>query len=79
MDFGEGGARLLSFVLPKARSLRELRLSGTGLGDAGAKYVATALRAMTTVRFADLRRNSIGPAVRAPGSKWAPALLRHRC
>ena len=57
---GESGARLLSFVLPKGQ-LRELRFNGANIGDAGAAYMATALRAMTTARYVDLRHNHIGP------------------
>ena len=62
VPFGAGGARLLGFVLPKARALRELRLSGTALGDAGAASLAHALRAMTTTRHVDLRHCRIGAA-----------------
>ena len=58
---GEGGARLLSFVLPKGRGMRELRFNGAGIGDGGAAYMATALRQMTSARHVDLRWNQIGP------------------
>ena len=59
---GEGGARLLSFVLPRARVLCELRLSRAAIGDKGAGYVCSALRMMTTLRLVDMRSCLIGPA-----------------
>ena len=52
---GEGGARMLSFVLPKARALREIRLNDSGIGDGGVAYIASALRTMTTTRHIDMR------------------------
>ena len=59
---GDGGARLLSFVLPRARVLCELRLHRSAIGDKGAGYVCSALRIMTTLRLVDLRANGIGCA-----------------
>ena len=59
VQIGEVGARLLSFTLPKARSLIELRLPSTGIGDGGVSYLCTALRTMTTLRHVDLRQCDI--------------------
>ena len=57
---GEGGARMLSFTLPKARRLSELRLAQSAIGDKGAAHIATALRVMTTLTYVDLRDCGVG-------------------
>ena len=75
LPIGDKGARLLSFVLPRARSLSELRLAGCGLGDSGATYVAAALRMMSTVRVLDLRSSAIG----ASGGESVAAALAAGC
>lgn len=62
VEIGEGGARLLSFVLPRARVLSELRLGRSAIGDKGAGHVCSALRMMTTLRLVDLRGCGIGSA-----------------
>lgn len=60
VPIGDVGARLLSFTLPKARALAELRLARSGVGDGGALYMCTALRCMTTLRHVDMRECEIG-------------------
>ena len=59
---GEAGAQLLSFVLARARTLREVHLARTAVGERGAASLARALRRTTTVRVLDLRASGIGPA-----------------
>ena len=62
---GEGGARMLSFTLPKARRLSELRLAQSAIGDKGAAHIATALRVMTTLTYVDSRLRRRGAGGRA--------------